>query len=106
MTKESIEAVRVRYGLDKPIINCFVSLNPIKTGECLTNPLDTQFFLYVKNLLHGDLGISYHFNRPVIDILMAETLEYGVVDRRRSNIGYSFGSNRGGDRGLEGENKN
>jgi peptide/nickel transport system permease protein len=71
MTQESIAAVRARFGLDKPVINCFVSLNPITTGECLINPLETQFFLYARNLLKGDLGISYHYNRPVIDILLA-----------------------------------
>jgi peptide/nickel transport system permease protein len=35
----------------------------------MVNPLDTQFFIYVRNLLQGDLGISFHSNRPVGDIL-------------------------------------
>lgn len=70
MTKEAIETIRVRFGLDKPVINCFVSLNPIEMGECLVNPLDTQFFIYAKNLVQGDLGISFHYNRPVANILM------------------------------------
>ncbi len=70
MTKEAIETIRVRFGLDKPVINCFVSLNPIEMGECLVNPLDTQFFIYAKNLIQGDLGISYHYNRPVTIILV------------------------------------
>jgi peptide/nickel transport system permease protein len=70
MTKESIEAVRVRFGLDKPVINCIESLSPVKMGECFVNPLETQFFLYAGNLLKGDFGISYHYNRPVIEILM------------------------------------
>ncbi len=69
MTREAIEAIRVRYGLDKPVINCFESLNPVKFGSCLVNPLDTQFFIYVRNLLQGELGISYHTNRPVADLL-------------------------------------
>ena len=38
-------------------------------GSCGVNPLDTQFFIYVGNLLQGELGISYHTNRPVIDML-------------------------------------
>ena len=70
LKKEAVEAIRVRYGLDKPVINCFESLNPIKFGSCTVNPLDTQFFIYVNNLLHGEMGISYHSNRPVADILM------------------------------------
>jgi len=70
LKKEAIEAIRVRYGLDKPVINCFESLNPIKVGSCGVNPLETQFFIYVGNLLQGELGISYHSNRPVADVLL------------------------------------
>ncbi len=69
LTRENIEAIRVRYGLDKPIINCFEALNPIKIGSCAVNPLDTQFFIYIGNLLRGDMMISFHTNRPVTDIL-------------------------------------
>ncbi len=69
LKKEAIEMLRVRFGLDKPVINCFESLNPIKAGSCAVNPLDTQFFIYVRNLFQGELGISYHTNRPVADIL-------------------------------------
>jgi peptide/nickel transport system permease protein len=35
----------------------------------LVNPLDTQFFTYIGNLFQGELGISYHTNRPVVDLL-------------------------------------
>lgn len=70
MTKQSIEAVRQRFGLDKPVINCFSSLNPLKTGNCFINPFETQFFIYAANLFQGDFGISFHYNRPVVDILM------------------------------------
>jgi len=74
LTIEAIEAIRVRFGLDKPVINCFESLNPLRTGSCLVNPMETQFFLYVANLLRGDLGISYHTNRPV-SVMLGEALE-------------------------------
>lgn len=70
LTREAIEAIRVRFGLDKPVINCFETLNPLKLGDCAVNPLQTQFFIYVGNLLRGELGISYHSNRPVTDILL------------------------------------
>lgn len=69
LKKEAIEALQVRFGLDKPVINCFETLNPIKVGSCAVNPMETQFFIYVRNLLQGDMGISYHTNRPVVDIL-------------------------------------
>jgi peptide/nickel transport system permease protein len=70
LTKQAVEAIRVRYGLDKPVINCFQSLNPLKRGDCAVNPLQTQFFIYVGNLLRGELGISFHYNRPVADLLV------------------------------------
>lgn len=69
LKKEAVEILRVRFGLDKPVINCFESLNPIEFGSCTVNPLDTQFFIYIRNLLQGEMGISYHTNRPVADIL-------------------------------------
>ncbi|MCA9985804.1 MAG: ABC transporter permease [Anaerolineales bacterium] len=69
LTQEAIAAIQARFGLDKPVINCFESLNPLEFGDCLVNPLDTQFFIYVSNLLRGELGISYHNNRPVAEIL-------------------------------------
>ncbi len=45
------EQMRAKYGLDKPLI--------------------VQYFHYIKNLLHGDLGVSYvqSKNRPVADII-------------------------------------
>lgn len=70
MTKEAVEKLRVRFGLDKPVINCIEALNPVKIGDCGTNPLDTQFFIYVRNLFQGDMGISFKSNRPVTTILV------------------------------------
>lgn len=69
LKKEAVEAIRVRFGLDKPVINCFESLNPVQLGNCLVNPLETQFFIYVQNLVKGEMGISYHANRPVVTLL-------------------------------------
>jgi peptide/nickel transport system permease protein len=69
LKKDAVEAIRVRFGLDKPVINCFDSLNPVKFGNCGVNPLETQFFIYVRNLFIGEMGFSYHTNRPVTEIL-------------------------------------
>ena len=69
LTAKAQQALRQRFGLDKPVINCFESLNPLKLGNCLENPLDTQFFIYVGNLLHGELGTSYQSGRPVSELL-------------------------------------
>ena len=46
----TLKALNAKYGLDKPVIE--------------------QFFMYVGNVLKGDLGISMHYNnRPVTDII-------------------------------------
>ncbi|MBK8421275.1 hypothetical protein [Candidatus Villigracilis saccharophilus] len=63
-----------------PIVNCFESLNSrAKVGSCAVNPLDTQFFIYMGNLIQGDLMISFHTNRPVSDILFRASMEYGPL---------------------------
>jgi peptide/nickel transport system permease protein len=69
MTKEAVEKLRVRFGLDKPVINCIPSISPLEFGDCGINPLETQFVIYFRNLAQGDLGISFKTNRPVSDIL-------------------------------------
>jgi len=69
LKKDAIEALRVRFGLDKQVINCFETLNPIRVGDCAVNPLDTQFFIYLRNLTQGELGFSFHTNRPVSEVL-------------------------------------
>ncbi|HMO59619.1 MAG TPA: ABC transporter permease [Roseiflexaceae bacterium] len=58
LTREAQEAIRVRFGLDKPLL--------INTAG---NPFDSQFFLYYGSLLQGDLGISFNYSRPVADLL-------------------------------------
>jgi peptide/nickel transport system permease protein len=70
LTIESQNAVKARYGLDKPVINCFKSLNPPETGDCLINPFQTQFFIYLGNLIQGKFGISYSTNQPVESMLL------------------------------------
>jgi len=66
---ETIEAIRIRFGLDKPVFNCVQSLNPYQPGPCLVNPLQTQFFIYIGNLISGELGVSFYYNRPVVEVL-------------------------------------
>jgi peptide/nickel transport system permease protein len=52
LTQQAIEAVRTRFGLDKPLY--------------------VQFLLYVANLLRGELGTSFHQQRPVAEILIQD----------------------------------
>jgi len=46
-TVETVEAIRHRWGLDRP--------------------LPAQYVIYLRGLLHGDLGISIQTRRPVLD---------------------------------------
>lgn len=49
LSKATIEALNARYNLDKPVI--------------------VQFFLYMKNLLKGDFGVSLKNGREIKDII-------------------------------------
>ncbi|WP_287886297.1 MULTISPECIES: ABC transporter permease [Paracoccus] len=48
---EVMAAIRQQYGLDKP--------------------LPTQLGLYLGRALQGDLGMSYFYNRPVVDLILS-----------------------------------
>lgn len=48
-TPEDIEALRVRMGLDKPVVE--------------------QYFIWINNVLHGDFGMSVAGNEPVADMI-------------------------------------
>lgn len=47
---EMEKALTIKYGLDQPLY--------------------TQFFNYAKNLLKGDLGVSYVYNQPIMALIM------------------------------------
>ncbi|MEE0800172.1 MAG: ABC transporter permease [Gemmiger sp.] len=44
----------------------------------LNEPLPNQFFKYIIDALHGDLGISYKYDRPVTEMIL-EAFPYTVV---------------------------
>lgn len=48
---EVMDAIRAQYGLDKPLF--------------------TQLALYLGRALQGDLGMSYFYNRPVVDLILS-----------------------------------
>ncbi len=56
-SEESIKAFNHRYGYDKPLV----------IGE--ENLFDSQFFIFLKAIMEGDLGYSAKMNEPVKDIL-------------------------------------
>jgi peptide/nickel transport system permease protein len=60
LNPQAVEALRERFGLDKPV---FLNLEG-------GNPLDTQFTAYLGALARGDLGTSYAFrDQEVADML-------------------------------------
>ncbi len=60
-SEETLEAVRVKFGLDKPI--------PV------------QYFIFVRDALRGDFGTSYAYQRPAMEIVrkrLPATLQLGL----------------------------
>jgi peptide/nickel transport system permease protein len=64
LNEAAIDALRVRFGLDKPVL-----IN-LEGG----NPLDTQFTAYLGALARGDLGSSYAFRDQEVADLLGEAL--------------------------------
>jgi peptide/nickel transport system permease protein len=65
MTREAQERIRVTFGLDKPV---WFDGERLKAGDVLGS-LDSQFTAYLRNLLRGDLGISFASRRDVSQVL-------------------------------------
>ena len=57
-SSEQLEALYVRYGLDKPLL--------VQLGQ------------YIVNLLHGDFGTSYTDNKPVVTLIL-ETMGPSIL---------------------------
>lgn len=49
-TQQDIKEARQRLGLDEPLY--------------------TQYFIFLRNILHGNFGVSYTRNRPVLDLIV------------------------------------
>ncbi len=65
MTREAQERIRVNFGLDKPV---WLDVQALMTGD-LYGAIDTQFTAYFRNLLHGDLGVSFSTRQDVAQLL-------------------------------------
>jgi peptide/nickel transport system permease protein len=69
MTREAQERIRANFGLDKPV---WFDPERLKQGDVL-GAFDTQFTAYVRNLLRGDLGISFSSRQEVAELLAERT---------------------------------
>lgn len=65
MTAESQERIRISFGLDKPV---WLDVEALKQGD-LRGALDTQFTAYLRNLMRGDLGVSFSTRQEVTSLL-------------------------------------
>jgi peptide/nickel transport system permease protein len=65
MTQEAQDRIRAQFGLDKPV---WLNLDELKAGN-IGEAFDTQFFAYLRNLFHGNLGISFSTRLDVGEVL-------------------------------------
>jgi peptide/nickel transport system permease protein len=65
MTREAQERIRVNFGLDKPV---WLDTARLREGD-LIGAFDSQFTAYLRNLLRGDLGVSFASRRDVSEML-------------------------------------
>jgi peptide/nickel transport system permease protein len=65
MTREAQDRIRASFGLDKPV---WLDAQRLREGDLL-GAFDSQFTAYLRNLLRGDLGISFASRQDVAEIL-------------------------------------
>jgi peptide/nickel transport system permease protein len=65
-TEENINSVREQFGLNRPV---FFDREALKNGD-FKGFFNTQYFIYLGKLLHGDLGNSIHRRIPVAETLL------------------------------------
>ncbi|MFO8241011.1 MAG: ABC transporter permease [Dissulfuribacterales bacterium] len=63
---EERERIREDFGLDKPV---WINTESFSEKASLPRLLDSQFFVYLSNLFRGNLGISFHQKRPVMELI-------------------------------------
>ena len=68
MRPETRELIREQYGLDKPV---WLNIEAAREEGDLTAIFDSQYFLYLQSLAHGDLGISFRQKQPVAELIGA-----------------------------------
>ena len=65
MTREAQDRIRASFGLDKPV---WFNSTALAEGE-IQDAFDTQFTAYIRNLLRGDLGVSFATRKDVAELL-------------------------------------
>jgi len=65
MTREAQERIQAQFGLDRPI---WLDTGLLREGD-IAGALDTQFTAYVRNVLRGNLGVSFATRQDVSELL-------------------------------------
>lgn len=65
MTPDTLERMRVQFGLDKPV---WLDGDKLREGD-IAGAFDSQFTAYVSNLFQGKLGVSFVTKMEVTEIL-------------------------------------
>jgi peptide/nickel transport system permease protein len=66
MRPETRDRIREQYGLDKPV---WLNVEAFKETGNIASLFDSQYFLYLKSLSQGDLGVSFRQKKPVSELL-------------------------------------
>ncbi len=96
MTREAQDRIRASFGLDKPV---WFDAERLREGDLL-GAFDTQFTAYLRNLLRGDLGISFASRRDVAEILKERVWRTVVLVMGGDMIAIVAGDGPGPDRCL------
>jgi ABC-type dipeptide/oligopeptide/nickel transport system permease subunit len=67
MKPQMVETIRQQFGLDKPV---WVNFEKLIKGDIKAG-LDSQFTAYIRNLTHGNLGVSFA-NRLEVGAILAD----------------------------------
>jgi ABC-type dipeptide/oligopeptide/nickel transport system permease subunit len=74
MKPETMEKIREQFGLDKPI---WINIDELKVGD-FRSGFDSQFTAYIRNLLKGNLGVSFA-NRLEVSAILADRVWKTVI---------------------------
>lgn len=66
MRPEDQERIREDFGLEKPL---WINTEKYQQDKEFSVLFDSQFIVYIKNLFHGNLGISFHQKKPVAELI-------------------------------------
>jgi peptide/nickel transport system permease protein len=78
---EELEALRAKWGLD--------------------DPLYIQYFDYISNLFQGDMGTSFRFSQPVLDLVLPRMVNSLILIGPAITLSYIIGSLYGGAMGMK-----